>query len=147
MGLSQVKTVSAEECELISPWDIVLPVPGHSATLPRNESEAVLLERISLIIDCPLFFPLFLAGNIYSRLLKDDDLSLSSFEHRIKDYSARGDYRKVFVRPKDLSWKFERYEDSTIPLTLSDFDLLNAVAQPKSIEGFPFVQRFCFLNS
>lgn len=32
----------------------------------------------------------------------------------------RGTYRKVFVRPEDLTWKIEEYTDEKLPLFLED---------------------------
>ena len=52
-----------------------------------------------------------------------------------REYSLSGDYRHVVVQPFDVSWQLYRYDDVTIPLTLSDYDRLNKASEPKTIKG------------
>ena len=57
------------------------------------------------------------------------------FYNFYREYSLSGDYRSIVVRPTSVSWQTFRYDDVTVPLTLSDYDRLNKAAEPQSLEG------------
>ncbi|XP_064605575.1 pseudouridylate synthase 7 homolog [Liolophura sinensis] len=89
--------------------DVVLPLPGYDVTLPENE-----------------------VAEWYKQMLQDDGLSLEQFRHKNKDYSLRGAYRKLIVKPENLQWSCSRYDDPTVPLVLGDLDILNGVSVQES---------------
>jgi len=42
-----------------------------------------------------------------------------------RDYSLSGSYRKIIVRPEDLSWEILYYDDYQVPLIERDVDILH----------------------
>lgn len=49
----------------------------------------------------------------------------SQMPNNFRTYSLAGAYRKVFIKPENLSWKLQPYENETDNLILSDLDELN----------------------
>ena len=45
----------------------------------------------------------------------------------VRDYSLPGSYRRVVVKPSDVSWRLLNYDDVTVPLVSSDLEVLNGV--------------------
>lgn len=52
------------------------------------------------------FFPGFVlsVGEGYKELLSADGLDINNMRHKVKDYSLAGAYRRVVIRPSDVSW-------------------------------------------
>ena len=46
-----------------------------------------------------------------------------------------GDYRHVLIKPQDLSWQIQHYDDVTTALTLSDLDRLREEILPPPQSG------------
>ena len=42
-----------------------------------------------------------------------------------RDYSLPGSYRKIVVKPGDVSWEILYYDDVQLPLIQGDVDILN----------------------
>jgi len=61
-------------------------------------------------------------GERYQEFLRADGLDPSNLEHKHKDYSLLGSYRKILHLPKELSWSVLRYTDPDVPLAQSDED-------------------------
>lgn len=43
-------------------------------------------------------------GNGYKELLSADGLDIDKMKHKVKDYSLAGAYRRIVIRPTDVSW-------------------------------------------
>lgn len=43
-------------------------------------------------------------GKGYRELLSADKLDIDNMRHKVKDYSLAGAYRRVVIRPSDVSW-------------------------------------------
>jgi len=52
-----------------------------------------------------------------------------------RDYSLSGSYRKIVVRPENLSWEILYYDDYQVPLVLGDVDVIHNVPLTDSSEG------------
>ena len=53
--------------------------------------------------DCDSFV-LVSVGKGYRELLSADGLDIDNMRHKVKDYSLAGAYRRVIIRPSDVSW-------------------------------------------
>lgn len=43
-------------------------------------------------------------GKGYRELLTADGLDIDNMRHKVRDYSLAGAYRRVLIRPSDVSW-------------------------------------------
>lgn len=43
-------------------------------------------------------------GKGYSELLAADGLDIDNMRHKVRDYSLAGAYRRIIIRPSDVSW-------------------------------------------
>ncbi|XP_013872268.1 pseudouridylate synthase 7 homolog [Austrofundulus limnaeus] len=99
--------LSAEEAESHSIHDIVMPLPGFDVIYPSHH-----------------------IGAGYRELLSADGLDIDNMRHKVKDYSLAGAYRRVIIRPTDVSWEVIRYDDPKISLVHSDFEKLKNKPPP-----------------
>ncbi|XP_023180636.1 pseudouridylate synthase 7 homolog isoform X2 [Xiphophorus maculatus] len=99
--------LSAEEAESHSIHDIVMPLPGYDVIYPSHH-----------------------VGEGYRELLSADGLDLDNMRHKVKDYSLAGAYRRIIVRPTDVSWEVIHYDDPRISLVHSDFEKLENKPAP-----------------
>ncbi|XP_047453414.1 pseudouridylate synthase 7 homolog isoform X2 [Mugil cephalus] len=99
--------LSAEEAESHSIHDIVMPLPGFDVIYPAH--------RI---------------GEGYRELLTADGLDIDNMRHKVKDYSLAGAYRRIIIRPSDVSWEVIQYDDPRISLVHSDFEKLENKPAP-----------------
>ncbi|XP_042905164.1 pseudouridylate synthase 7 homolog [Parasteatoda tepidariorum] len=104
---NMVKFVTDQDIGNANITDVLLPLPGHSVTLPNNET-----------------------GKWYEEALREDGMSFDNFKSKTKSYSLSGDYRKIIVIPEEVKWEIIHYNDNTIPLSLSDLDVLNGITLP-----------------
>ncbi|KAK9796674.1 hypothetical protein WJX73_005450 [Symbiochloris irregularis] len=101
----QAHTVTAEEAasRQYSMEDVVLPLPGRHISYPSNGT-----------------------AQVYQDLCSKDGLSLhDSSPHGIREYSLSlmpGAYRRLLVRPADLSWQLLRYSDADTTLAVTALD-------------------------
>jgi tRNA pseudouridine13 synthase len=95
--------------------DVLLPLPGCDIRLPDNS-----------------------IGEKYEAILGEDNLTLQQFNHKVKEFTLYGSYRHIVVKPKDVEWDVLMYNDVTVPLALTDCDLLDNKPTPESIEGGQF---------
>ncbi|XP_056137761.1 pseudouridylate synthase 7 homolog [Lampris incognitus] len=93
--------LSAEEAERHSIHDIVMPLPGFDVIYPSHH-----------------------VGKGYREMLSVDGLDIDNMWHKVKDYSLAGAYRRVLVRPSDVSWEVIQYDDPRIPLIHTDVEKL-----------------------
>ncbi|XP_067642840.1 pseudouridylate synthase 7 homolog [Eurosta solidaginis] len=90
-------------------YDVVLPLPGYDITYPANE-----------------------VGTWYTEILEEYGLSSENLRHKVKTYSLAGAYRKLLIRPSNLTWKFRKYSDPEKALIASDWD--HIIGEAKAIE-------------
>jgi len=97
----RVKTLTEEEVDKYSIFDIVMPLPGNDVAFPGGE-----------------------LGEKYREYLLRDGLDPDNFQRRQKEYTLSGSYRNILHLPKELSWSILRYTDPDVPLAQSDEDQL-----------------------
>ncbi|XP_007244365.2 pseudouridylate synthase 7 homolog isoform X1 [Astyanax mexicanus] len=93
--------LSAEEAEKESIHDIVMPLPGFDVIYPTHE-----------------------VGKGYRDMLAADNLDIDNMRHKVKDYSLAGAYRRILIRPSDVSWEVIHYDDARVPLVYTDVEKL-----------------------
>ncbi|KAM4619370.1 LOW QUALITY PROTEIN: pseudouridylate synthase 7 homolog [Polymixia lowei] len=93
--------LSAEEAENHSIHDIVMPLPGFDVIYPSHH-----------------------VGKGYREMLTVDGLDIDNMRHKVKDYSLAGAYRRVIIRPSDVSWEVIQYDDPRISLVHTDVEKL-----------------------
>ncbi|XP_078250470.1 pseudouridylate synthase 7 homolog isoform X1 [Pogona vitticeps] len=81
--------------------DVVMPLPGFDVIYPKHK-----------------------IGEAYKEMLAADNLDISNMKHKIRDYSLSGAYRKIIIRPQNVSWDLVTYDDPKIPLFTTDLDKL-----------------------
>ncbi|XP_044279389.1 pseudouridylate synthase 7 homolog isoform X1 [Varanus komodoensis] len=79
--------------------DVVMPLPGFDVIYPKHK-----------------------IGESYKEMLAMDNLDINNMKHKIRDYSLSGAYRKIIIRPQNVSWELVAYEDPKIPLFATDLD-------------------------
>ncbi|KAM4675261.1 pseudouridylate synthase 7 homolog isoform 2-T2 [Discoglossus pictus] len=87
--------------------DVVMPLPGFDVIYPKHKLAAA-----------------------YEEILAADNLDINNMRHRIKDYSLAGAYRKIIIKPHDVSWEVVAYDDTSIPLVETDLDKLEGKTPP-----------------
>ncbi|XP_074840256.1 pseudouridylate synthase 7 homolog [Carettochelys insculpta] len=87
--------------------DIVMPLPGFDVVYPKHK-----------------------IGDAYKEMLAADNLDINNMRHRIRDYSLSGAYRKIIIRPQNVSWEVVAYDDPRIPLFSTDLDKLEGKPPP-----------------
>ncbi|KAG9490009.1 hypothetical protein GDO78_005754 [Eleutherodactylus coqui] len=87
--------------------DVVMPLPGFDVIYPKHK-----------------------IAKAYEEMLAADKLDIKNMRHRVKDYSLAGAYRKILIRPQDVSWEVVAYDDPKIPLVRSDVEKLDGKPLP-----------------
>ncbi|XP_070557644.1 pseudouridylate synthase 7 homolog [Ptychodera flava] len=100
-GKNSVVEITADNIDKFSIYDVLLPMPGYDVRYPANE-----------------------VYEWYKHTLAEDDLDINSMKHDVRDYSLKGTYRKIVTMPTDCKWEIVRYDDLTVPLVLSDVDII-----------------------
>ncbi|XP_066210439.1 pseudouridylate synthase 7 homolog isoform X1 [Saccopteryx leptura] len=99
--------IEEEDVNNYSIHDVVMPLPGFDVIYPKHKiSEA------------------------YRKMLTADSLDIDNMRHRIRDYSLSGAYRKIIIRPQNVSWEVVAYDDPKIPLLNTDVDNLEGKPPP-----------------
>ncbi|KAM9375465.1 pseudouridylate synthase 7 homolog isoform 1-T3 [Pholidichthys leucotaenia] len=99
--------LSAEEAENHSIHDVVMPLPGFDVIYPSHH-----------------------IGKGYRELLSADGLNIDNMRHKVKDYSLAGAYRRIILKPSDVSWDVIHYDDPRISLVHTDFEKLENKPAP-----------------
>uniref|UniRef100_A0A667YMS6 Pseudouridine synthase 7 n=1 Tax=Myripristis murdjan TaxID=586833 RepID=A0A667YMS6_9TELE len=99
--------LTAEEAESHSIHDIVMPLPGFDVIYPSHH-----------------------VGKGYREMLSADGLDIDNMRHKVKDYSLAGAYRRVIIRPSDVSWEVIQYDDPKISLVHTDVEKLEDKPAP-----------------
>ncbi|XP_054733403.1 pseudouridylate synthase 7 homolog [Anastrepha obliqua] len=99
----KVKALSIEDISSgnYTLFDVVLPLPGYDITYPNNE-----------------------VGTWYEEILEEYGLSSDKLRHNVKTYAMAGTYRKLLIRPRELTWKFRKYASAEETLIASDWDYI-----------------------
>ncbi|VDB85446.1 unnamed protein product [Peniophora sp. CBMAI 1063] len=97
----RVKTLTAEDCDNFSIFDVVMPLPGKDVAFPGGA-----------------------LGEKYKEYLRRDGLDPDNFHRRQKEYSLSGSYRSILHLPKALSYEILRYTDPDVALAQADEDRL-----------------------
>ncbi|XP_032160218.1 pseudouridylate synthase 7 homolog isoform X1 [Mustela erminea] len=99
--------IDEEDVNNYSIHDVVMPLPGFDVIYPKHKiSEA------------------------YREMLTADNLDIDNMRHKIRDYSLSGAYRKIIIRPQNVSWEVVAYDDPKIPLFNTDVDNLEGKPPP-----------------
>ena len=109
--LSEPSVVTEESLPSVSIYDVVIPIIGCQTKIPDNET-----------------------GEFLKKLLEEDGVPLKSFGGDSHGFSINGGYRKMLIKPRDLSFEIVKYKDETIRLFQTDLDVINGVG--KDIESF-----------
>ncbi|TNN75981.1 Pseudouridylate synthase 7 [Liparis tanakae] len=104
---SAAHVLSAEEAESCSIHDVVMPLPGFDVIYPTHP-----------------------VGKGYRELLSADGLDIDNMRHKVRDYSLAGAYRRILIRPTDVSWEVIQYDDPRISLVHSDVEILENKPAP-----------------
>uniref|UniRef100_A0AAR2JBZ5 Pseudouridylate synthase 7 homolog n=1 Tax=Pygocentrus nattereri TaxID=42514 RepID=A0AAR2JBZ5_PYGNA len=99
--------LTAEEAEKQSIHDVVMPLPGFDVIYPTHE-----------------------VGKGYRDLLTVDNLDIDNLRHKVRDYSLAGAYRRILIRPSDVSWEVIQYDDPKVPLIYTDVEKLENKSLP-----------------
>ncbi|XP_056429513.1 pseudouridylate synthase 7 homolog isoform X2 [Hyla sarda] len=87
--------------------DVVMPLPGFDVIYPKHK-----------------------LAEAYEEMLAVDKLDIKNMRHRVKDYSLAGAYRKILIRPQDVSWEVVSYDDPKISLVQTDIEKLEGKPLP-----------------
>ncbi|XP_073429721.1 pseudouridylate synthase 7 homolog isoform X2 [Dendrobates tinctorius] len=87
--------------------DVVMPLPGFDVIYPKHKLAIA-----------------------YEEMLAADKLDIKNMRHRVKDYSLAGAYRKILIRPQDVSWEVIEYDDTKIPLVGTDIEKMEGKPLP-----------------
>ncbi|XP_032132234.1 pseudouridylate synthase 7 homolog isoform X3 [Sapajus apella] len=87
--------------------DVVMPLPGFDVIYPKHKIREA-----------------------YREMLTADNLDIDNMRHKIRDYSLSGAYRKIIIRPQNVSWEVVAYDDPKIPLFNTDVDNLEGKPPP-----------------
>ncbi|KAL4826469.1 hypothetical protein H8958_004006 [Nasalis larvatus] len=87
--------------------DVVMPLPGFDVIYPKHKIQEA-----------------------YREMLTADNLDIDNMRHKIRDYSLSGAYRKIIIRPQNVSWEVVAYDDPKIPLFNTDVDNLEGKPPP-----------------
>ncbi|XP_068132359.1 pseudouridylate synthase 7 homolog [Hyperolius riggenbachi] len=101
--------VQENEVDNYSIHDVVMPLPGFDVIYPKHKLSAA-----------------------YEEMLSADKLDINNMRHRVRDYSLAGAYRKILIRPQDVSWEVVAYDDHKIPLVATDLEKLEG----KTLQAF-----------
>lgn len=80
-------------------FDVVLPQPGFDITYPGNE-----------------------VGTWYEEYLAESELSSEKLKSNVKTFSLPGSYRKMLVKPGNMTWDFKTYNSPTDNLIETSFE-------------------------
>ncbi|XP_060699129.1 pseudouridylate synthase 7 homolog isoform X1 [Hemiscyllium ocellatum] len=88
--------------------DVVMPLPGFDVLYPKHE-----------------------IGKAYEEMMAADGLDINNMKHKIRDYSLSGAYRKIIIRPQNVTWETLVYDDNKIPLVHTDLEKLEGTPMPE----------------
>ncbi len=108
---SRVRVIGSEdEARAHSIEDVVLPLPGFAVKYPSH-----------------------VIGARYRELMSVDHVDLTTREGS-RDYILPGSYRKLVIRPRDVTWQLLHYDTLTTPLTTTDLERLQRASNSAASE-------------
>ncbi|KAG0250484.1 multisubstrate pseudouridine synthase 7 [Mortierella polycephala] len=109
----RAKVLTPEDVDKYTIYDVVLPLPGFDVVYPTHE-----------------------IGAKYKELMAKDGLDPHQMTRGSKDYSLSGSYRCILSKPENVEWEIVRYDESNIPLTVTDLEGMDGKTKPEvSKEG------------
>jgi tRNA pseudouridine13 synthase len=96
----------------------------------ESESEAREHTIEQVVLPLPGFavkYPSHAIGARYRELMSLDHVDLTTREGS-RDYILPGSYRKLVIRPRDVTWQLLHYDTLTTPLTTTDLERLQGSA-------------------
>ncbi|KAL0096347.1 pseudouridine synthase [Phycomyces blakesleeanus] len=102
------KVLTEEDLDNYTIWDVVYPMPGSRSKYPANA-----------------------IGDFYKQLLEKDNINIKNAQQHFK--KLMGDYRPMMVKPKNVGWKFIRYDNPETKLFNTDYDRITSVPEPVSV--------------
>ncbi|EGO27814.1 hypothetical protein SERLADRAFT_354961 [Serpula lacrymans var. lacrymans S7.9] len=112
----RVKTLTEEDADQYSIFDVIMPLPGKDVAYPGGE-----------------------LGEQYREFLRRDGLDPDNYVRKQKEYILGGSYRKILLLPKDVSWSVLRYTDPDVALAQADEDKLLGFDPPVVVEDGKFM--------
>ncbi|KIM90914.1 hypothetical protein PILCRDRAFT_58687 [Piloderma croceum F 1598] len=112
----RVKTLTEEDLDKCSIFDVIMPLPGTDVAYPGGQ-----------------------LGELYRKYLELDGLDPDCFIRKQKEYTLGGSYRKILQLPKDFSWTILRYTDPDVALAQADEDKLLGFDPPVIVEDGKFM--------
>ncbi|KAL4625058.1 pseudouridylate synthase 7-like [Arapaima gigas] len=103
----KARVLSEQDAENHTIHDVVMPLPGFDVIYPTHH-----------------------VGQAYRDMLASDGLDIDNMRHKIRDYSLTGAYRRIIIRPQDVSWWVIHYDDPRIPLVHTDVEKLEDKPPP-----------------
>ncbi|KAF9981010.1 multisubstrate pseudouridine synthase 7 [Mortierella antarctica] len=107
----RAKVLTAEDVDQYTIYDVILPLPGFDVIYPTHE-----------------------IGAKYKELMAKDGLNPDDMRRGNKDYSLSGSYRTILSRPENVEWEIVRYDETNIPLTLTDFERMEGKAKAEQVK-------------
>ncbi|XP_075713411.1 pseudouridylate synthase 7 homolog isoform X2 [Rhinoderma darwinii] len=107
--LKGATAIVIDECNIhnYTIHDVVMPLPGFDVIYPKHK-----------------------LAEAYGVMLAADKLDIKNMRHRVKDYSLAGAYRKILIRPQDVSWEVVVYDDPKISLVGTDIEKMEGKPLP-----------------
>ncbi|XP_072025722.1 pseudouridylate synthase 7 homolog isoform X2 [Amphiura filiformis] len=110
-GVIKTAYITEENKSEYSIYDVVLPLPGFGIKYPTNE-----------------------VGEWYKSMMAEHGIDSDKLKHHVKDYSLLGDYRKILVKPKNVTWSIQKYSNYKLHLTQTDLDKLEGTEVPEQTD-------------
>ncbi|EPQ59476.1 tRNA pseudouridine synthase D [Gloeophyllum trabeum ATCC 11539] len=112
----RVKTLTAEDVDKYTIFDVVMPLPGRDVAYPGGQ-----------------------LGERYKEFVRADGLDPDNWVRKQKEYTMGGSYRKILHLPSSLSYSILRYTDPDVPLAQADEDKLLGFDPPAVVEDGRFM--------
>lgn len=114
-----------------------MPLPGKDVAYPGGVLGERYREFLKLDgLDPDNFSSKHKYAHSFRNVSHADLLTLCFFP---RDYNLSGSYRKIVLKPKELSWSVLRYTDPDVPLAQSDEDKLIGKEPPVIDENGKFI--------
>ncbi|KAF9204827.1 multisubstrate pseudouridine synthase 7 [Haplosporangium sp. Z 27] len=112
----RAKVLTEQDVDQYTIYDVVLPLPGHD-----------------------IIYPTHAIGEKYKELMIKEGLDPYSMRRSNKDYSLTGSYRAILTKPENVEWEIMRYDESNLPLTLTDLERLENKPKPEAVPEGKFL--------
>ncbi|KAG0288435.1 multisubstrate pseudouridine synthase 7 [Linnemannia gamsii] len=106
----RAKVLTEEDVNQYTIYDVILPLPGFDVIYPTHA-----------------------IGTKYKELMAKDGLDPHSMKRGNKEYSLSGSYRSFLSKPENVEWEIVRYDQTDIPLTLTDQEMMEGKPQAERV--------------